>query len=432
MKASTPLRLTPLRLTLLRSIPITPIVLCWALAGAPAVAADWPQFRGPGRDGHAAATELPLEWSADDGIAWKRVVPGQGWSSPVLHQGRVYLTTAVAKSDDRRSDQALVALCLDALTGETIWSKEIFVQDGATAPTIQGKNSHASPTPLVAGDRLYVHFGHQGTACLDLDGNILWSTQELTYPPEHGGGASPILVGDALVFSCDGARDPFIAALSRHTGEVLWRVPRQTDARDTFSFSTAQLIEVDGRPQIISAGSNVVSALDPADGSEIWRVRYDGYSVIPQPVFGHGMIFISTGFNPPNVMAIRVDGQGDVTDTHVAWTLRKRAPHTPSLLLVGDELYMISDDGVATCLDARSGTVVWQERIGGNFSASPLYAAGRIYLQSEEGTGTVLRAGKTFEKLATNPLAERSLASYAIGEDFLIIRTADHLYRIGP
>jgi len=417
--------------TSLRSFPLALVVLAGALASVDATAADWPQFRGAGRDGHAEATDLPLNWSATEGVAWKQAIPGRGWSSPVLHEDRVYLTTAVSETSDQRSNQSLEALCLDAATGKIVWRREVFAQDGATAAPIEGKNSHASPTPLVADDRLYVHFGHQGTACLDLDGNIVWSTREITYSPVHGGGASPILVGDTLVFSCDGSSDPFIVALSRHTGKLLWRARRETDARQTFSFSTAQLIEVDGRPQIISAGSNVVSALDPTDGSEIWRVRYDGFSVIPQPVFGHGMIFISTGFDPPNVMAIRVDGRGDVTDTHVAWTYRRGAPHTPSLLLVGDELYMISDRGVATCLDARSGTVHWQKRIGGNFSASPLYAAGRIYLQSEEGTGTVLRAGKSFEKLATNRLDERSLASYAIGEDYLIIRTADHLYRIG-
>ena len=191
------------------------------------------------------------------------------------------------------------------------------------------------------------------------------------------------------------------------------------------------MIATAGKKQIISPGSDSVGAFDPKTGREIWRVTYDGYSVIPRPVFGHGLVFISTSFNTPQVMAIRPDGQGDVTKTHVAWTLKKGAPHTPSLLLVGEELYLVSDRGIASCLDAVTGKVHWQERIDGNYSASPVYAQGRIYLQSEQGRGVVLAAETKFRKLADNPLEERTLASYAVGEGALFIRTAEHLYRIG-
>ncbi len=392
-------------------------------------AQDWPEFRGPTGQGHATTTKLPLEWSSTQNVAWKQPVPGRGWSSPSLAGGRLFLTSAVGEGGE--SKRSLRALCLDEPTGKILWDVALFDQDASAAPRIHGKNSHASPTPLVADGRVYVHFGHQGTACLDLNGKVIWKNTELSYSPVHGNGGSPILVGNKLVFSCDGGNDPFIVALDKSTGKVIWKTPRVTTAKRTFSFSTPLLITVNGKQQIISPGSGAVCAFDPQSGKEIWRARYgEGYSVIPRPVLGHGMIFIGTGYDTPIVMAIRVDGTGDVTDTHVAWTLKKGAPNTPSLLLVGAEVYMVSDGGIASCVDAKTGTVHWQERVGGNYSASPVFANGRIYFQNEEGIGVVVKAGKEFQKLASNDLGERSLASYAVAEDAFYIRTEQHLYKV--
>jgi outer membrane protein assembly factor BamB len=207
---------------------------------------------------------------------------------------------------------------------------------------------------------------------------------------------------------------------------------RATSVGDSkqFAFSTPTVIIVKGRRQLITPGAGVVNALNPATGEEIWRVRYDGYSVIPKPVFGHGLVFLSTGYDSPTVMAIRPDGSGDVTDTHVEWESKPGAPHTPSLLLDGDELYMVSDRGVAVCLDAKTGDQHWQERVGGNYSASPILADGKLFLQSEEGPAVVLKPGQTFEKLADTGFPERTLASYAIGDNALFIRTEKHLYRV--
>ncbi|MCH8923771.1 MAG: PQQ-binding-like beta-propeller repeat protein [Planctomycetes bacterium] len=397
----------------------------------PASAADWTEFRGSTGQGLSTAKNLPLEWTAQKNVAWKIPLPGKAWSSPVLAKGRLYLTTAVPVEGSKEKDMTLRALCIDANSGKLLWNVLVFDQDGAKAPRIQGKNSHASPTPLIDGNRLYVHFGHQGTACLDTTGKVLWRNRELKYPPNHGNGSSPILVDGAIVLSCDGSRNPFLAALDARTGKLRWKSLRKTTATRKFSFCTPLVITVDGKQQIISPGSDTVGAFDPQTGREIWRVTYTGYSVVPRPVFGHGLVFISTSFNTPSVMAIRPDGQGDVTKTHVAWTLKKGAPHTPSLLLVGEELYMVSDRGVASCVDAKTGTVYWQERIDGNYSASPVYAQGRIYLQSEQGRGVVLAADKEFRVLAENPLEERTLASYAVDDGALFIRTAEHLYRIG-
>jgi outer membrane protein assembly factor BamB len=387
---------------------------------------DWPEFRGATGQGHSSERNLPTEWSTSKNVEWKKEIPGKAWSSPVVHGGRVYLSTSVESG----SDYSLRALCLDAKSGAILWNAEAIKSEKGSAPGIHNKNSHASPTPLVANERLYVHFGHQGTACLDLNGQVLWRNTNLKYSPVHGNGGSPALVDDALVFNCDGGADPFVAALNKNTGELLWKVPRRTDADKTFSFSTPLIITVDGKKQVISPGSNMVCALDPRTGEEIWRVKYNGYSIVPRPVYSNGLLYIATGFDRPTVIAIRPDGVGDVTNTKVVWTVNRGAPNTPSLLVIDSELYMVSDGGIATCVDAKTGAIHWQERVGGNYSASPVFADGKIYLQNEQGTGVVLKAGKTFEKLASNPLEERALASYAIADEALFIRTEQHLYRI--
>jgi len=388
-------------------------------------AADWAEFRGPAY-GHAETKTLPLTWSATENVKWKTEIPGNGWSSPALFQDKIYLTSAIASEG---APMSLHALCIDAKSGKILWDTEVFRP--ASSPNIHKKNSHASPTPFVEKDRVYVHFGHQGTACLDLKGKVIWKNDTIKYQPVHGNGGSPIVVDDILFFSCDGAKEPFMVALDKKTGNIRWKVPRETNAKKTFSFSTATVITVNGQKQIISPGSAVVCALDPKDGKEIWRCRYaEGYSVIPKPVFGMGMVFLSTSYDAPAAMAIRVDGKGDVTDTHVAWTINKGAPHAPSLLLVGDEIYMVSDAGIATCADAKTGAVHWQERVGGNYSASPIYAAGRIYFLNEQGVAVVIKPGKTFEKLAENSIGERTLASYAVGDKCLFIRGEKNLFRI--
>ena len=377
-----------------------------------APAADWPQFRGPDGQGHADVTGLPTEWSATKNVAWKKEIPGAGWASPILFGDRLYLTTAVPLAN---GNQSLRALCLDTRDAKILWNVEVF---SATPVNGHKKNSHASPTPLTDGERLYVHFGPYGTGALDLNGRILWRNTGLKFPPVHGNGGSPALAGNALVFSCDGASNPFFVALNKATGETLWRTPRNTGASKTFSFSTPLVITNNGRAQIISPTSAAVISYVPLTGKEIWRARYaEGYSVIPRPVFAHGLLFVSSAYDRPVFYAVRPDGQGDVTDTHIAWSINKSAPNTPSALVVGTEVYFLSDSGIMTCADAKNGQVHWQERVGGNYSASPVFADGKIFTQSEEGVGTVLKPGRKFEVLAKNDVQERTLASYSIGEN---------------
>ncbi len=411
-----------------------PLLLTLIAVVSPARGSDgWPKFRGPTADGHFDQA-LPIRWSDTENVKWRTAIPGKGWSSPVIVDRRLFLTTAIPATANSEStehgDLSLRLLSLDVADGSQLSNVEVFRQSSNDTARIHEKNSHASPTPFVDESRIYLHFGHQGTACLNLDGELLWKNRRYRYQPVHGNGGSPIVVGETLIFSCDGRSDSFIVALDKFTGEETWRRDRRTDAARKFSFSTPSVIEVAGRRQVITPGSNTVDALDPENGEVIWSVRYDGYSVIPKPVFGRGLVFVCSGYDRPTLLAIRPDGRADVTDTHVAWRVVRNVPHTPSLLLVGAELYMVSDAGIATCLDAGSGSVHWRKRLGGRFSASPIYAAGKIYFLDEDGTTTVIRRGKSFRRLAVNSLGERTLASFAALPGQLFIRGETHLFSV--
>jgi outer membrane protein assembly factor BamB len=382
---------------------------------------DWPQFRGPGGQGHATATGVPLEWSETRNVAWKTPVPGRGWSSPVVSAGKIWITTATGERD-----VSLRALAFDFATGREIVNVEVFRARSTGA--IHPKNSWASPTPIVDGDRVYVHFGAQGTAALTATGDIVWKAQ-FPYQAQHGGGGSPILHGDLLIFSCDGSDEAFVVAVDKRTGKVRWKTARRTPADQ--AYTTPLAIRAGDRDQIVSVGAFRAGAYDPDTGKEIWRVSYgDGFSNVPRPVYGHGLVYIATGFHQPTLMAVRPDGTGDVTGTHVAWVLRRGAPLTPSPILAGDELYVVSDAGIATCVDAVSGAVHWQQRLNGTFSASPVLADGRIYFLSEQGVATVVAPGKRYQALAANAIDGATLASIAVSGGSMIIRSDRQLYRI--
>jgi outer membrane protein assembly factor BamB len=410
----------------LRLLPGLTLILATA-----AFASDWPQFRGPAGQGHSTATSLAASWDESTNIRWKVAVPGSGWSSPALLNNQIWLTSAV---DDGKT---LHAFAFDRSTGQQLHDVVVFNLE--EPGPIHSKNSHASPTPVLEGDRVYVHFGAHGTACLDTSGKVLWTNRELTHNHRHGPGGSPVLYKDLLILNCDGSDVQFVVALDKATGQVRWKTERRHIGEDRrtgksnvpMAYSTPLLAEIDGRTQLLSCGSDSLVSYHPEDGSENWWFRYDGYSNVPRPVLAHGMVFISSGYDRPEFFAVRTsEAKDDITDTHLAWNLKKAAPLNPSPLAVGNELYLVSDNGIATCLDAVSGTQHWQERLGGNFSASPTFADGLLWFLDENGKTTVVRPGTTFQQVAVNTLEGRTLATPAFVDKSIYLRTDTHLYCI--
>jgi outer membrane protein assembly factor BamB len=393
------------------------LLLVWLCL--PAAAQDWPQFRGPTGQGLSDERGLPLTWSESQHVVWKTAIPGRGWSSPTLQGDRIWLTTATEEG------KSLRAIGVDRETGRIVRDVEVLRRKDPGA--INAKNSHASPTPVLEGDRLYVHFGAHGTASLSESGEVVWKTRLDYSHGQHGPGGSPVLYEDLLILSCDGEDVQFVVALDKRTGKVRWKRRRQGFQ----AYSTPLVVRLPGGDQVISPGAHRAVAYEPRTGKELWSVKYgDGFSNVPRPVYGHGLVFLCTGFQQPSLLAVRVDGRGDVTKSHVAWELKRGAPLTPSPLLVGDELYIVNDGGIAACLDARTGKEHWRARLGGNYSASPIHADGRIYFLSEEGAAVVIAAGTTFQPLATNQLDGPTLASMAVAGRSLLVRSQTHLYRL--
>ncbi len=387
-------------------------------------AGDWPQFRGPSSDGHAVGPATPVEWSDTKNVAWKTRVSGFGWSSPVVVEGRVFVTTAVPRGESL----SLRAMAFDAATGKTIWDREVRAVE--KAPSIHAKNSHASPTPVVRDSSVFVHFGALGMARLATsDGTVQWSCFELDYPPVHGSGGSPVLHDGKLVIVCDGSKDPFVAAVDAKTGKVAWKTPRGVKARISHSFVTATVAIVDGKAQVMAPGPDHFAAYDLASGAELWRVLAPGWSVVPQPALGHGLVIYNHDYDHPELMAVKLGGKGDVTDSHVVWRIKRGAPSTPSPLLVGDELYFVSDDGIASCVNAKTGDRHWMERLGGNFSASPIFANGRVLFLNEAGRATWVKADKEFAVLGTNEVPGRTFATPAFLDGAMYLRTDETLYK---
>ena len=391
----------------------------WLFVSVNAFAGDSPQFRGPDGEGHSNEKHLPLTWSESDNIRWKADIEGLGWSTPSIVGSQIWLTTAI---DEGKS---LHVVCLDKDSGKLVYNQEVFHHDDPGQ--IHGKNSYASPSVLIDGELVFAHFGKLGTVCLDRQANVIWKT-ELAYNHRHGPGGSPIVVGDLLIIACDGTDVQFVIAFDKRTGKEVWKTNR--DGR--MAYSTPLLMNVDGKPQVVSSGGEWAIGYEPKTGSEIWRFRYPaGYSNVPRPVYGHGLVFVCSGYDKPWFYAVRANGTGDVTETHLAWKLEKGAPLNPSPIIIGDEIYLMADNGIATCLDAKTGQQHWQKRLGGNFSASLVYADDRIYSLDENGKTYVFAPTKDeYRELAVNELPGRTLATIACADESLFLRTDKSLYRI--
>ncbi|MFO0013876.1 MAG: PQQ-binding-like beta-propeller repeat protein [Planctomycetota bacterium] len=386
---------------------------------------DWPQFRGPSSDAIVRMDNVPIEWSDSTNIVWRAPIAGLGWSSPVVVEGSIYLTTAVPKG----TGLSLLAVALDATSGKRIWEREVRAVE--SLPSIHAKNSHASPTPIVHEGSVFVHFGTLGTARLARnDGSIEWLCTELIYPPVHGSGGSPVLHDGRLAIVCDGSKDPFVVALDASTGKVVWKTPRGVPATISHSFVTPSIAQVDGKTLVLAPGPQHFAAYDLADGSEVFRVLAPGWSVVPQPIVFEDLVIYNHDYDNPELMAVRLGGKGDVTGTHVVWRRERSAPSTPTPVLVDGLLYTVSDKGIATCLDAKTGEQYWMERLGGNYSASPLYADGRILFLSEDGVATWVGVGKQYEVIRVNEISGRTFATPAFDGTGMYLRTDTELLKI--
>jgi outer membrane protein assembly factor BamB len=427
------------------------LALCSTQLYAESNRQDWTQWRGPDGQGHALSNNVPIRWGETSNVVWKKEILGRGWSSPIVADGKIWLTTAIetplnaTEAETRLSsntgDQPLTLLdrvdlkviALEQTTGALLHELTLFSVDDPQ--WVHKLNSYASPTPVYENGRLYCHFGTFGTACLDCQStSIVWSNQELHVMHENGPGSTPIIAGEVLVFHMDGSDEQFIAALDKRSGKLAWKTPRSGEMRPNpqhkKSYGTPLLVGVRGKEQIVSPASDWCYGYEPSTGKELWKVAYGqlGFSVTPKPVVGHGMVYLITGFGKGQLLAIDVEKSAE---PKIVWSFNKGTPTMPSPLLVGQEIYFVSDKGILTCLDALTGDEIYRDRLNGNFSSSPWFANGRIYVSNREGSTFVFAAGSKFELLAENLLPEPIMATPAVVDSSIYLRTEKHLYRIG-
>lgn len=423
-----------------------------AAALAPALPADnWPAFRGPNEDGTSAAANVPTRWGEAENVAWKTAIHGKGWSSPVVWGDQIWVTTAdevrggkAAPTPKTGSAKGAVekvtffAVCVDRATGKVTHDVPLAAEDNPAFS--HDFNSYASPTPAVEAGRVYAHFGSHGTWCVDTaTGKVLWERRDLKCDHFRGPGSSPIIYKNLLVLIFDGADQQYVAALDKATGRTVWKKDRNikyaTDNGDAKkAYATARVVNIGGKPHLVAPSAEVTIAYDPATGDELWRFQHTkkgSMNVGARPVAANGLLYLVSG-HPAQLMAVKETGAtGAVSKDAVAWETDKAVPSRPSLLVSGDLLFMVSDGGVVSCLDAKTGKPHWSERLGGQYTASPVLAGGHIYLPNEIGKTTVLKASKDYEVVAVNTLDAGCMASPAVTGDTLLLRTKTHLYAIG-
>jgi outer membrane protein assembly factor BamB len=421
---------------------------CVSSALGAATSDNWPQFRGPLGNGHSASKGLPATWSEEKNVKWKTAIHDRAWSSPVIWGNQIWLTTAT------EDGTKLFAVCADAATGKIVHDLKLF---DIEKPQFAHKfNTYGSPSPAIESGRVYVTFGSPGTACLDAKtGNVLWERRDFVCNHCRGAGSSPILFEDLLIMNFDGSDHQFVVALDKATGKTVWKKDRSVDFKDLGpdgkpevdgdyrkAFSTPHVAMIDGRPVLLSSGAKAHYAYNPRTGEELWRVEERTcHSASTRPVVDHGLVYIPTGFSKGQLLAVRPGKKGEVIDANapatdsstqlqIVWKDKRSVPCKPSILVVDDLLFAIDDNGIASCLEAKTGKELWRERVQGNYSASPLYADGRIYVFNEEGKTGVFEAGRSFKLLAENKLDGGFMASPAAAGKALFLRTKTHLYRI--
>ncbi len=419
-------------------------LLVWLVLLAPLPArADWPDYRGPWANGHVRAPTdtkplgLPTRWSERENVKWKTPIPHLGWSTPVILGKQIWLTTATEAGHD------FFVICADADSGKILLNEKLFHSD-TPEPLGNAVNCYAAPSPVIEPGRVYVHFGSYGTACLDTKNfKVLWRREDLPCRHFRGPGSSPMLFQDLLILTMDGIDVQYLVALDKQTGKTVWKTDRTAEWNDVGAngvperdgdmrkgFTTPLIIEAGGATQLISSGSKATYSYDPRTGRELWKVNTGGHSPATRALFDGGLVFFTAGSGRSEYFAVRPDGRGNVTDSHVVWRTPRGAPRLVSPLLVGNLLFLLGEGGVMRCVEAATGNEVWQERVGGEYYSSPIYADGRIYCFDLNGNSTVLKAGRSFDVVERNKLDDGFMASPAVTGKALILRTKKNLYRI--
>ena len=407
------------------------VCLALSLTACGSVSAEnWSRFRGPNGQGISSEVNLPVQWTAQDNVAWKTSIPGNGWSSPIVYDDYVFLTTATEEGTSCR------VICVKRDDGSIAWNTEVHRQvPGAK----RRQNSYATPTPVTDGERVYAVFYDGTVVAVDFSGNPVWKNSEVKFFSLHGLGASPVIAHEQLIMPFDGSsrdnqrvgwKTPWekavVLSLDTATGSVRWKAKRGESR-----VGHVTPILVDSGAQIISAGGDRVQGFDARTGKRVWSIYSQGEGVTPSPVVGNGLIFTSSGFEAPTIRAIRLGGEGDVTETHIDWEQKKGVPALASPLYLHPYLYTITRDNILHCIQAATGDIVWLRRLKGTHSASPVLADGRIYVLSEEGVTLVLRPGSRYDEVARNEIGETCLASMAVSQGQFYIRSSENLYCIG-
>ncbi len=412
-------------------------LLVLVLSGA-ARAGDWPGWRGPHGDGTSEEKELPVKWNAAANVAWKTLIPGKGHSSPVVWGDRVFLTTCLEEEAMRPEDKVgRMLLCLDRRDGTILWQKEVI---SAKLEKLHRLNSRASSTPATDGKQIFVTFLDLNdpkeprviVACYDFDGRQVWQTSPGRFSSVHGFCSSPLLYKDTVIVNCDHDGNGYVVSLSQATGEPRWRIERPNKTR---SYCAPLLVEAAGKKQLVMSGSKCVASYDPDTGKQWWIIDGPTEQFVSSPVFLDNTIFLTAGFPTYHYMGIKPDGEGNVTESHVAWHHKvknsREGAYVPSPIAFGKWFFAVSDDGILNCFEAKGGEWKWKKQLGKHHSASPVLADGHLYFTADSGDTYVLKAGETFELLGVNPLGEEVYSSPAVADGKILIRGDKHLFCIG-
>ena len=392
---------------------------------------QWSQFRGHYGNGIIKSTSAPINWSENTNIDWSTPIHDRGWSSPVIWNDQIWMTTAT------KDGNKMYAICVNKLSGKI--EHDIHVFDVKSPQAITNENTYASPTPVVEEGRVYVHFGTYGTACISTkDGQILWKRRDLNCDHEIGAGpaSSPFIYNDFLIFNVDGRDVQYVIALNKETGKTAWKTNRSVDFSDVQvnqrkAYGTPFIIPRGNSNQMVSIGAKGVYSYDPENGKELWKAEHRGWSIAPRPVYGEGLVFTMIDRDRPEMWAINPNGSGDITETHIEWKETKRMPPRASPIIIKGLLFVVDRNGYISCIEAKTGKSIWQKRVKGRFSASPILANNLIYFFNEDTVCTIIKPTRELEIVAENKLSDDKLmATPAFDENSIYIRTEKNLTRI--